>query len=94
MPCTLPAIREIVIHIHLTLVASLGSYQYNTVGSASSINSTRSSIFQYFYALYVAGVDIINITFYWHSVNNIERIRVIDGTNTANSNPCSSTRLT
>ena len=93
-PCALPAKREVIVDFYFAFSTFLGCYQYYTVGCTCTINCCRSCILQYFDRSNISGVDIINTTTDRHTVDDIERVGIINGTCTTYANYRTGTGLT
>ena len=74
LPCTLPAVREIVVDLCLAHLTLLGGYENYTVGSTGTIDGTRSSILQHLDTLDITRVEIVETTLDRHTVYDVERI--------------------
>ena len=94
LPWVLPAVREVVVHVYSALFAALGGDEDNTVGSTCTIDGARGSILQYLNALDVAGVQIVDTALDGHTINDVERVTVVDSTDTTDTNLRGCTRLT
>ena len=58
LPCTLPAVREVIVNLCLAHLTLLGSNEDNTIGSTGTINGSRS-ILQYRDTLYLRGIQVV-----------------------------------
>lgn len=84
-PRTLPTIREVVVNLCLAGFTFLSSNKYNTVGSTCTVDSALSGILQYLNALNISWVDVVETTFDRHTIDNVQRVGVIDSTSTTNT---------
>ena len=74
LPCTLPAVRKIIVNLRLAYLTLLGGNEYYTIGSTGTIDSTRSSILQHLDTLDITRVEIVETTLDRHAVYDVERI--------------------
>ena len=86
LPWVLPAVREVVVDVYSTLLAALGGDEDDTVGSTCTVDGARGSILQYLNALDVAGVQIVDAALDGHTINDVERVTIIDSTDTTDTN--------
>ena len=95
LPGTLPTVTEVVVDGGLALLTLLGGHEDHTVGGTGTVDGTRGSVLQHFDTLDVAGVDAFHtILVGRHTVDNIKRIRVVDGSDTTDADHRLGTRLT
>lgn len=94
-PLRLPAIGEIVVDLSFAFLTLLGGNEDNTVGGTCTIDGTRCCVLQHLDTLNVVGVHKLHTVLVGcQSVNNVERIAVVDGTDTTNANHRLRTGLT
>ena len=93
LPRILPTIREIVVDVYSALLAALGGDEDDTIGSTCTVDGARGSILQYLNALDVAGVQIVDAALDGHTINDVERVAVVDGSDTTDTNLSGCTRL-
>ena len=74
LPCTLPAVREVIVDLCLSYLTLLGGYENYTVGSTGTIDGTRSSILKHLDTLDITRVEIVETTLDRHAVYDVERI--------------------
>ena len=87
LPGRLPAVGEVVVDAGLAYLTLLGGDKNDAVGGTGTIDGTRGGILQHFDALDVVGVHTLHtILVGRHAVYNIKRIRVVDGTDTTDTN--------
>ena len=82
LPCTLPAIRKIIINLCLPHLTLFGGNEDNTIGSTCTINSSGCSIFQYFDRFDIIRIHKVKATSDRHTVHDIKRITIINSTDT------------
>ena len=85
LPSRLPALGEIVADSHLTHLTLLGGHEDHTIGSTGSVDGTRGSILQHLDTLDVAGVDVVKTTLDRHTVDDIQRVAVVDRADTTHT---------
>ena len=93
LPRLLPTVGEVVVHRNLAQPPALGGDDDHTIGRPCTVDGTRGGVFEHFHALDVAGVDVVNVAFHGHSVDDEERIGVVDGAHTAHPDPGSGSGL-
>ena len=87
LPCALPSIAEVVVNLGLTHLTLLCGNQDNSVSSAGSVDGTRSSILQHLDTLDIVGVNTLQtVLICWHTVDDVQRIGIINSTCTAHAN--------
>ena len=94
LPFALPAIREVVVDAGLTELTALGGDEHHTVGSTRTVDGARGSILQHLHALNVGGVDHVKAALNRHTVDDIQRVGVVDGSHTTDADAGGGTRLT
>ena len=94
LPSCLPAPRSVVVDLSLALLALLGGDEDDTVGGTCTVDSARSGILEHFDTLDVVGVHKVKTSLDGHAIDDVERIGVVDGTGTTDTNTRSFTRLT
>ena len=70
---------------HLALLASLGSDDDHTIGSTASVNTGRCGILQHLDALDVVTVQFVHTGLCGHTVDDVERVVVVQRTDTTNA---------
>ena len=86
LPWVLPAVREVVVHVYSALLAALGGDEDDTVGSTCTVDGARGSVLQHLDALDVARVQIVDAALDGHTINDVERVAVVDGSDTTDTN--------
>ena len=86
LPLILPTERGIVVDLRLTHLTALGVHQNHTVSSTSTIDGTRSSILEHLDALDIIRVKVLDTRLTGHTVNDVKRVGIVDGTNTTHAN--------
>ena len=76
---------------HLALLASLGGNDDYTIGSTASVDTGRCGILQHLDALDVVTVQFVHTGLCGHTVDDVERVVVVQRTDTTNSD-CRTTR--
>ena len=85
-PSALPTIGEVIIDAGFSHFAPLGGHQDDTVGGTCTVDGARGGILQHFNALNIIGVDTLHtILVGGHAVNDVKRIGVVDGADTADA---------
>ena len=65
--------------------ALLGGHEYDAIGCTGSVNGAGCGVLQHFYGLDVVRVEVIYAALDRHSVHDVERVGVVDGTCTADA---------
>ena len=86
--------RGVHIHADLTLRAALGSNNDHTVRCARTVYTCRSGIFQHLDRLDIVGVQLVHSRFGRHSVDDIQRVVVVERAYTADTYRSSTRRIT
>ena len=85
-PWALPAIREVVVDLGFALRAFLRGDEDDTVGRTRTVDGSGSSVFEHFDALNILGVDELHAVLVGsHAIDDVERVGVVDGTDTAHT---------
>ena len=92
-PGFLPTRREIIVDRSPAQLTFLGGDEHYAIGSTGTVDGTRGSVLQHLYRLDVAGVDVVDATLKRHTVDDVERVAVINGTRTTYTDARTSTGL-
>ena len=74
------------VNFYFPLFTALGGDDDYAIGSATTIDGSRCSIFQYLDALNVVSVQFVHSGFGRNAIDDVQRIVVVERTNTANTN--------
>ena len=84
-PLALPSVREVVVDPHLALRAALGGDQHHAVGRTRTVDCARGGVLEHLDTLDVARVYVVEAALDGHSVDDVERVGVVDGADTAHA---------
>ena len=79
------SVREIIGNARGTLVALLGGYEDDSVGRTGSVDCAGGGVLEDLDALDIGRVEEVDTAFDGHSVHDIERVGIVDGTGTADA---------
>ena len=94
LPRRLPARAEVVVDLCFADLSLLRGDENDAVGSPCTVDGARGSILQHFHTLDVLGVHAFHTVLVGrHAVDNIKRFRVVDGTDTTDTDERLGARL-
>ena len=77
--------RTVEVHMYLTFLTSLGGDDDHTVGSTATVDRGRGSILQHLDTLDIITVELVHARLGRHTIYNIKRIVVVQGTDTTDT---------
>ena len=75
----LEALRDRSLELHGTLTAFLGGDEDDAIGASCTIDSLSGSVLEHLHALDVVLVEKVDVGTHRHAVDDIERVRAVDG---------------
>ena len=82
------------VHLDFAVLTSLGCDYYHTVGSTATIDRSRGCILQHLYRLDIIAIQLVHAGFSGHTVDDVERVVVVESADTADAHCCSTGGIT
>ena len=78
LPWALPSVGEGVVDPHLLVAALARGHENDSVGASGSVDCCRCRILENLHGHDVGRVEIVDVSAHWHSVDDVQRVAVID----------------
>ena len=85
LPGVLPSAGKIILYARRALLSRLGGDKDHTVGRAGAVDGSGCGVLEDFDGKDITGIDVVDASSDGHTVNYIQRVAVVDGTDTADA---------